>query len=213
MGAAASARLPGGGRLIEEHVGELSIVRPRDSEDLIDELAFEREEFLPYWAELWPSAIALARAVGGRSLRRARTLELGCGLGLPSIAALRAGGSVLATAWSPHAVRFARANARRNGADLDAEVCSWAEPSALVARAPWDLVLGSDVLYERRNVELLLDLVPRLVGDRGEAWIADPGRPPAQLFLDTIARTFDRRSTVAPDFPSVTVHRLRRRRG
>src|SRR3954468_13329662 len=61
---------------------ELAVLRPRDSEALLDEHAFEHEEFLPYWAELWPSALALARAVGTRALRGARTLELGCGLGV-----------------------------------------------------------------------------------------------------------------------------------
>jgi drug/metabolite transporter (DMT)-like permease len=66
----------------------LSILRPRDGETLLDEQAFAtRDEYLPYWVELWPSGLALARAIHGRSLRGARVLELGCGLALPSIAA------------------------------------------------------------------------------------------------------------------------------
>ncbi len=48
---------------------ELVVRRPRDSEALIDEEAFEREERMPYWAELWPSGVALARAVWGSALR------------------------------------------------------------------------------------------------------------------------------------------------
>jgi hypothetical protein len=43
-------------------------------------------------------------------------------------------------------------------------------------------VLGADLLYERRNVAPLLDLVPRLL-DKGELWLADPGRAPAAEFL------------------------------
>ena len=39
---------------------ELCVLRPRDSEALLDEHAFEEDEFLPYWAELWPSGVALA---------------------------------------------------------------------------------------------------------------------------------------------------------
>ena len=70
---------------------DLALLRPRDAESLLNEEAFEHEEFLPYWAELWPSALALARVVGARALRGARTLELGCGLGLPSLAAAVAG--------------------------------------------------------------------------------------------------------------------------
>ena len=109
--------------LVEEVVAvdgrDLRLLRPRDSEALLDEEAFEREEFLPYWAELWPSSLALARAIAGRALRGARTLELGCGLGLPSIAAALAGGRVLATDWSTGAVelhgRQRRAQRRRPG--------------------------------------------------------------------------------------------------
>src|SRR5204862_8184692 len=76
---------------------DLAVLRPRDSEALLDEHAFEEEEFLPYWAELWPSGVALAKAIADRSLRGARVLELGCGLGLPSLAAALGGGRVLAT--------------------------------------------------------------------------------------------------------------------
>ena len=197
--------------LVEEHVGELAIVRPRDAEDLLDERAFEGEEFLPYWAELWPSAVVLARTVAARSLRGARTVELGCGLGAPSVAAALAGGRVLATDWSPDAVRFARRNAERNGASLEVQICAWAHPYELVARAPWQFVLAADVLYERRNVPLLACLLPRLLDRGGEALIADPGRPPADEFLRLVDAHFDRRTTMDARIPSVWVHRLRRR--
>src|ERR687888_2018048 len=106
----------------------LRLLRPRDAEALLDEHAFEHEEYLPYWAELWPSSLALARAVAGRSLRGARTLELGCGLGLPSLAAALAGGRVLATDWSPDAVAMTARNAERNGIAIETLVCSWSAP-------------------------------------------------------------------------------------
>jgi predicted nicotinamide N-methyase len=201
--------------LVEETVvlaGEdVTITRPRDSEALLDEEAFEREEFLPYWAELWPSGLALARAVAARALRGARTLELGCGLGVASIAAALAGGRVLATDWSLDALRLTEANAARNGADVETALCAWAEPSAIVERGPWDLVLASDVLYERRNANLLLELLPRLVAPRGEAWIADPDRPPAARFVERAAAGWELRSSGASARPRVTIHRLRRR--
>jgi len=81
---------------------ELVILRPRDAESLLDEQAFDaRDEFIPYWADLWPSARLLARTIGARALRGRRVLELGCGLGLPSLAAALAGGRPLATDWAP----------------------------------------------------------------------------------------------------------------
>ena len=127
---------------------DLRLLRPRDAEALLDEHAFEHEEFLPYWAELWPSSLALAGALAGRALRGARTLELGCGLGLPSIAAAIAGGRVLATDWSEQAVAMTATNAERNDVQLETLVCSWTEPQPLLEQAPWDLVIGSDLLYE-----------------------------------------------------------------
>jgi predicted nicotinamide N-methyase len=187
------------------------IVRPRDSEALLDEDAFEREEFLPYWAQLWPSAVALARAVWARAPRQARTLELGCGLGLPSIAAAMAGARALATDWSPDAVAFTAANAARNGVALSTAVCSWTRPGPLLERAPWDLVLAADVLYEPRNVRPLLELLPRLVERAGAVWIADPGRTAAATFLAGAAADWEVRSAADALLPGGAVHRLRRR--
>ena len=164
--------LPGG--------GELSVLRPRDSEALLDEHAFADDEFLPYWAELWPSGVALAREIAPRALRGARVVELGCGLGLPSLAAARSGGRVLATDWAAPALDLLRENAERNDVVLELERVDWTQPDALLDRAPFDLVLAADVLYERRNVAPLLELLPRLAD---ETWLADPGRPALEEFL------------------------------
>jgi predicted nicotinamide N-methyase len=186
----------------------LRIMRPRESEELLVDEAFEREELLPYWAELWPSSLALARAIGARSLRGARTLELGCGLGLVSIAAAQAGGRVLATDWSEDAIAFTRDNAERNGVALDTAKVDWSAPEALVEQGPWQLVLGSDLLYERRNVDQMLDLLPKLVDRTGEVWIADPGRQTSMAFLDRAAEDWIRRTT---EHDRIEVHRLRLR--
>ena len=191
--------------------GEVELMRPPDAEALISEESFEHEEFLPYWAELWVSAVALAHDVSMRALRGKHTLELGCGLGLPSIAAARAGGRVLATDWSPDAVAAAAANADLNGVDVETLECSWAEPDAIVERGPWQLVLASDVLYEARNVELLLGLLPRLVDRTGLVLLADPGRVPAERFLAAAAeRGWAIRSVPSPRAQRVLIHRLRR---
>jgi predicted nicotinamide N-methyase len=190
---------------------DLVLVRPPEPEALLDERAFERDEFIPYWAELWPSARALARRVGVLALRGARVLELGCGLGLPSLAAALAGGRVLATDWSPDAVAFAAANACRNGLAVDTAVASWADPEPLVARGPWDLVLASDVLYERRNGELLAPLLPRLLARGGRVWLADPRRAAAAPFVERVGDTWSVRTGLDPGPPPVELHELRRR--
>ena len=181
----------GGLDLVEETVAlparTLSILRPRSAEALLDEEAFEHEEFLPYWAELWASGEALARTIAKRDVAGLRVVELGCGLALPSLAAALGGAQVLATDWSADAVELARENARRNGLELEGAVIRWSEPAPLLERSPWDLVLAADVLYERRNVDELLALLPRL---GGQIMLADPGRPHAKTFFAGAAKTW-----------------------
>jgi len=162
----------------------LQILRPPSAEELIDEAAFDEEEFLPYWAELWPSGLALARHVATLELRGLRVLELGCGLGLPALAAALRGGDVLATDWSTEATGLVVRNAERNGIPLRAATVRWDRPDRLVREAPWDLVLGADLLYEPRNAEQLTELLPRL---GGEILLAEPGRPYAKEFLERFA--------------------------
>ena len=191
-------------------VGErlLAIAHPPDAEALIEEEAFEREEFLPYWAQLWPSAVALARAVAARDVRGQAVVELGCGLALPAIAAAQGGARVVATDWSVDALAYAARNAAANGATLETLLVAWAEPEELVARGPFALVLAADVLYERRNVEQLLALLPRLAGD---VLLADPGRPALPAFLAGAAAQWEVDALQAPELMRGAVHRLRRR--
>ena len=159
---------------------ELALLRPRQAEALLDEEAFEHEEFLPYWAELWKSGVALAEEIAGRDVRGLRVVELGCGLGVPALAASLAGADVLATDWSPTAIALLEKNAYRNDVGLETAIVAWAHPDTLVERGPWDLVLAADVLYERRNVDELLELLPRL---GSTVLLADPGRAHAKTFF------------------------------
>jgi predicted nicotinamide N-methyase len=158
---------------------QLTLLRPPSADELIDETSFSVEEFLPYWAELWPSGVALAEYVGGLDLRGRRVLELGAGLALPSLAAALRGADVLATDWAEDAVALLEANAARNGVVLRAEVARWDEPARFAGE--WDLVLAADVLYEQRNADQLLELLPQLAAR--ELLLAEPGRPFAKSFL------------------------------
>ena len=109
-----------------------------------------------------------------------RVVELGCGLGVPSLAASRSGASVLATDASVEALELLARNASRNGLDVATARVDWASPAGLLADAPFDLALAADVLYERTSVAPLLALLPRLAP---RVLLADPGRPAADAFL------------------------------
>jgi predicted nicotinamide N-methyase len=171
-------------RSIELPSGELRLLQVREFAELPDTGEVEWAPIAPYWSVLWRSGVALARELDGVALRGRRVVELGCGLAVPSLAAARAGAAVLATDASSEALTLVARNARANDVPIETATVDWAEPDELVERAPFDLVLATDVLYERASVELLLSLLPRLAP---EVWLADPGRPPAGAFLERAA--------------------------
>lgn len=184
---------------------DVVIERPSDYDDLLTEEAFDRENLLPYWAHVWDSGVALARAVGDHVRPGDRLLELGCGLGLASVAAARAGAQVTACDWSRSATEATAANAALNDADLRTLTVDWCSPEPLLAGAPWDLVIAADVLYERRQVDVLLDLLPRL---GREVLLAEPGRAVAEPFFERAPSAWRMATVSAQDDPRVTVHRL-----
>jgi predicted nicotinamide N-methyase len=190
-------------RSIELPGGELRLLQPRESAELPDAGAVEWAPVAPYWSVLWRSGVALACELDGVALRGLRVVELGCGLAVPSIAAARGGAAVLATDSCAEALTLVARNARANDVRVETAMIDWAEPDELVGRAPFDLVLAADVLYERASVPLLLSLLPRLAP---EAWLADPGRPAAGAFVEQAGRRRWRVETRVRDV--VRVHRL-----
>lgn len=214
------AGLPGGAAsdLVEERLTlggrTVRLLRPRSGDALLDEVLAEddpADDRLPFWAELWPSGSALAAAVAELDLTGRRVLELGCGLGLVSVAAAVAGADVVAADQSAEAIAFTTANADRNGVAVRTVRCAFEQPGPVLAGAPWDLVLAADVLYEPKTVPTLVDLLPRL----GRAvWLADPGRPREPEFLRSVDAAGWRRQsrvvTPADALPRVRIHRLSR---
>jgi predicted nicotinamide N-methyase len=183
--------------------GPLRLLQPAESAELPDDGAVEWAPLVPYWSVLWRSGVALAHEVDASELDGLRVVELGCGLAAPSIAAARRGAAVLATDSDPEALELVERNARENGVRVETAAVDWSRPDGLLSRAPFDLVLAADVLYERANVALLLALLPRLAP---EAWLADPGRPAAAAFVERAAArrwSVDTRSRGV-----VKVHRL-----
>lgn len=150
--------------------------------DDVDPITFAEDERLPYWAELWPSAIGLARYLGREVLLRGKqVLELGCGLGLLSVVAARDGARVLCTDYEADALAFARYNALQNGCrHVRFRLVDWRYP-ALKRR--YDVILASDVIYEARHFGPLAALLQRFLSRGGQAFFTDPGRPNAVPFF------------------------------
>ncbi len=170
---------------IEMPRGELRLLQPAEAAEIPDDHQVEWAPLAPYWSVLWRSGVALGRELEGEEMRGLRVVELGCGLAVPSIAAARAGAIALATDGDPEALELVACNARANYVFVETAQVKWADAEELVARGPFDLVLATDVLYERPSATLLLNLLPRLAP---VAWIADPGRPAAEAFLEQAER-------------------------
>ena len=188
---------------IELPSSQLHLLQPSESAELPDAGGVEWAPIAPYWSVLWRSGVALARELDGVPLRGLRVVELGCGLAVPSIAAARAGATVLATDACAEALPLVARNAQANDVSIETVTVDWAEPDELLGRAPFDLVLAADVLYERASVAPLLSLLPRLAPD---AWLADPGRPTAEAFVEQALRRWQVETRVRG---IVRIYRLR----
>lgn len=168
------------------HAGiSLELTVPASADDLIDEHAFARDERLPYWAHLWPASKALSRwlvdhspalpGAGAEAEAEDRIIELGCGMGLPSLVLSSLGMNVLATDWEPDALASLRVNVQLIGlTNLPTMLLDWRD--ADLGLQPFDLAIGADLMYEQRNAIALAELLPRILKPQGEFILADPGR-------------------------------------
>ena len=193
---------------------QVSVWRPPDMESLIDLVAFDADERIPYWADVWESAIVLGEELatlpgGGHSL-----LELGCGLGLPSLVAARAGFAVTATDYEEPALEGVRYNAAQNGiSTIETRVLDWRNIPADLGR--FDRVVAADVLYESHHAAALAGVIARTLAPGGQALVADPCRTRAAGFMDVcraaglgVFKTKARRPRGATDGPAVEIYRI-----
>lgn len=207
-----------------------TLLKPRNSDDLISEADYVRDERLPYWADLWASSETLAAYILEQRLRLAMSpavaqaaaggivptaIELGCGLGLPTIAALSVGFDVLATDYYEDALPFAAFNAERNvGKRPATRMVDWtAMPADL---GTFSLAMAADVLYEMRYAAILADVVVKVLAPGGVFLLADQGRIALSSFLEeAAARGLDwhavQRVEPPPGVakPSITIYELR----
>ena len=143
----------------------------------------------PYGLLLWPAAAGLCEHLSENPdlVRGKRVLEIGAGIGLVGLVAQRLGPAhLLQTDYHPDALQAARQNARQNHAAnlsiLSIRHGDWRNwPDDL---GDFDLVLGSDVLYERDLHPDLMRLLPRLIAPDGQIIFSDPLRPQAVSFVE-----------------------------
>jgi predicted nicotinamide N-methyase len=162
------------------------LYRPADYDRILNDPvvreANELDEYMPYWATIWPGARMLAKAVlrepwqthFPQGLEGKQALEIGCGLGLAGLVALRCGFEVCFSDYDLAAIEFASRNAKRNGfTRFTTKGIDWRNPPL---DRKYDVILGSDISYEVRNIDPVLNLIQNLLEEDGIALITDPDR-------------------------------------
>ena len=135
---------------------------------------------------LWPSSIHLASALAKRPINpKEKILEIGCGLALASLVAHRLGANITASDRHPKAKLFLEENLRLNNLPkLPFRHAQWGEhlepcikdTGAELLSKKYDLVVGSDLLYEPDMPKALARFVDHCANPDAEAWLVDPNR-------------------------------------
>lgn len=174
------------------------IERPTDADKLLDDptilAANVKDDYMPYWADIWPAARMMAKAIlrepwDAFPLKvdgKIEALEIGCGLGLAGVAALHCGLRVIFSDYDLTALRFAERNAKLNGfADFRSMPLDWRFPPE-----NWQvpLIIAADLTYELRNIDPLLALIKKLLLPGGLCLLTDPDRSPAPHLRQRLAQ-------------------------
>lgn len=178
-----------------------SFLRIADPNRVLDEIAEaedrrERESgerqhgdqlHLPYWAELWDSALAVVRMLAQErhtmGLENRRVLDLGCGMGLTGSVAAMFGAQVTFADLETPALLFARYNSLPWRERVEARRVNWRTDHLGEC---YDLIIGADILYERAQWEALELFWREHLARGGEVLLGEPGRPTGDLFIDWI---------------------------
>jgi predicted nicotinamide N-methyase len=178
----ADTRYEGKVEWVEVAVGARTIrlLRPLEPDQLLEAPDVldrnRRDDYMPYWAYLWPGAFLLAGVVVEWELTPgAEVLELGCGLGLAGLVALARGARVQFSDYDRAPLRFVERSAEAAGAEpgwYRTRLLDW----RVLPEERYDLILGADLLYEKRLVPMVSDAIDRMLAPTGTALVAGPNR-------------------------------------
>lgn len=142
---------------------------------------------LPYWAEIWDSSVGVGQWLiehnQDRDLRLMRVLDLGCGMGLAGTVAAMLGARVTFADIERDALGFAALNALRYSPHVFARRVDWQKDDL---RMTFDLIIGSDVLYEKSQWEHLDTFFTHHLAPGGRIILGEPGRITGDKWLDWI---------------------------
>ena len=124
---------------------------------------------------IWPSSLVLAHHMDGQDTSGKRILEMGCGMALSSLLLNKREDDITATDYHPEAGRFLQRNTELNDdREIDYQRIDWADETDSLGR--FDMIIGSDLLYEDEHVHLVADFINRHANPTCEVILVDPGR-------------------------------------
>lgn len=148
-------------------------------EDLMDDVM--KEDYCPYFGVPWEAGLGLTQFLSRQNLQNKKILELGSGLSLPSFISTKNGGKVLATDYHADVINFLTCNQKLNGIFFDFTQLNWRKEENTLGL--FDIVLGSDVLYESAHPKDIAKSLIRYLAPEGKIILADPGRAYIQSFI------------------------------
>ncbi len=180
--------IPGGWQRSTLIVGERELVfhHPRSPDDFLEDervlAANALDDYMPYWATIWPASYRFASALFAADWPPGTEVwELGAGTGLVGLVACLRHWNVTFTDYDPQALELCLRNARDNGLmNAKSRLFDWRQPAP--CRVP--VVIGCEVTYDAHSHPVLLRLLHELLTDDGVCWLADPGRTQARPFHD-----------------------------
>jgi len=195
------------------HSKEYDIIFPKDIEILLNRVTendFQKDEKLPYWASVWPSAIALAHFIDKDTTiySHKKILEIGCGLGYTSLILSNKTPFSFSFDYDMEALEFSTANYLLNQNKIQFQphffLMDWRNPSI---QTKFDYIVGSDILYEKRFFRPLKELLKNYLKKEGKIILSEPGRSISHDFLDEMKKNFLYQNTELPfDDEETNVH-------
>lgn len=146
------------------------------------------EEHCPYFGVMWEAGVGLSQFLSKEMCEGKKILEIGCGLGLPSFVASRFGGRVIATDFHADVPIFLDLNKKINEVEFEYQVMNWRSEIERTKNdlGLFDLVLGSDILYESQHAKEVAKALIAFLNPGGKIILADPGRAYVQKFISSM---------------------------
>jgi predicted nicotinamide N-methyase len=164
------------------------------------------EDLCPYFGVVWPAAIGLSKHLLRikDELNQKEILEIGCGLGSPSFVAKKYGANITASDFHQDVEPFLKINQSLNDLHFPYIRMNWRDSSTEGKK--YDIVIGSDILYESRHPHEVAQALLKFVKPGGKIILADPGRSYLQNFvtsMNQLGYTEDLEAISAPDKNSI----------